>query len=86
MKNISSSLELYRIKYGYYRDPYNYFSVSDNGIVLWKQWTIGNDFYQIGTLTEKPVDPLLSVEYTYSVNADNSIYQIWGITESSAQY
>jgi len=85
IKNISTSLEVYKVQYGHFPDPYNYFNVTQSWVLLWKQGTIGDNFWQIGTMAEKPVDPLFQTEYVYSVNFDNSIYELGGLSETNIE-
>jgi len=75
---VKKSLSLYYIKVNKYPNPDNYVDFTHEWILLWKQWIIWEKVIrQLNSVNKVPLDPEYENNYTYSVNYDNSKYQIW---------
>ena len=81
-KLIKKALWIYITTNSKYPDPEEFLNVTYSGSTLWKQWSFGwNPYRKLWTLSNIPVDPLLWVEYDYSVMSNWSKYQLWTIME-----
>ena len=89
LTNLTKSLELTRIKTGYYPSPSSFSGVFFSGGLAWNQGTIGDSVMQnVGAagigFSKKPTDPQFpSVEYTYSLLQSGKEYQIATVMENS---
>lgn len=84
VKSIQKSLSLYIIKSWKYPEPTNLKDITYSWAVVWSQWTFWDStFRNVSILNSKPVDPLKSIDYTYSVTSDRSEYELAWILESS---
>ena len=80
---IKKSLWVFVLNSWFYPEPNNSEAVSYSGWLLWNQGTFWDTvFTNLSTLSKKPVDPLLNIEYDYSVINNGTKYQLWSITEA----
>ncbi len=90
LANITKTLELTRVKIGYFPDPSSATWVTFSGWTVWTQWTIGDSVLRILSsvhfgLSKIPTDPLFTnIEYTYSLTSNKKEYQIGSIIEDSS--
>lgn len=83
ISNINQSLELYYIKTGRYPEPDDYTNIKHEWILLWKQWIIWDTVIRkLNSINKVPLDPSFETNYTYSVNSNNTKYQVWYIKEN----
>ena len=77
---------------GQYPDPDDAFFVTYSGGTVWKQGTAGSGMVQKmtsiahGGIGQKPSDPLLGTDYSYSTLAYGRGYQILAKTEAPLGY
>lgn len=83
MKLIQQSLWIYIVKKSQYPDPSNLINVTYSWATVWIQWTFGDTTTVNVWHINKPVDPLKSIEYAYSVTSDKLEYEIVWIREST---
>ena len=85
ISNIKTSLELFMLKTWYYPlpDVVWTWTVSYSWELLWTQWTVWDNVTTnlSRNLTNKPTDPLLDIEYTYSVSNTKKEYQVMALYE-----
>lgn len=77
--SIWTSLEIFDIKTWFFPEPASGSLITYSWWLLaWTQWTFSeNQFNQVWTLNKIPTDPLVWVEYTYSVTNMRNEYEIW---------
>ena len=81
-KLINKALWIYITTNSKYPDPEWLLNVTYSGATLWKQWTFGwGPYRKLWSLSNIPVDPLLKVEYDYSVMSNWTKFQLWTIME-----
>lgn len=84
IKNIQKSLSFYAIKTWKFPDPTNWTKVTYSWATVWIQWVFWDSMLtNVWIINKKPLDPLKSVEYSYSITWDNQEYQLIGALESS---
>lgn len=80
---LNKNFDLFYLNSSIYPDPDSYFNISYSGIVIWKQGSLGTSVgHNLSSLNKIPIDPLFSIPYTYSVDANNQSYQLGTITEN----
>lgn len=85
ISNIKKVLELFQLNANFYPDPDDTTLVTYSGGLLWKQWHFGNGMIsKVDHLSKAPKDPLIDVEYTYSLFNRSSMYQVWSMLESKS--
>lgn len=83
LNNIQKNLEIYITEKGTYPIPDISANISYSGWLAWIEWTVWDGVIRnIKNINKKPVDPLTGNEYTYSVTALKTEYQLWAISES----
>ena len=82
LQSIEKTLALYEIKHGTYPLPDNAASVTHSGWVVWHQGTFGDTNHKaVRILTEKPVDPSFGLEYSYSLLANKTEFELATVFE-----
>lgn len=82
LRNIEKSLELYAIDNWNYPNPDNGLDITLEWNTIWTQWTFWDSVYRtVRRLSNKPMDPLYDIEYSYSLLHNKSEYQISTIFE-----
>lgn len=80
--NITKALELYISEKWSYPLPSNFVSILYSWATVWNQWNVWDSLItNIQTINKKPLDPVFSNEYTYSVNSFKNEFQLWSILE-----
>jgi len=82
LNSLEKSLAIFMTKTWFYPDPDNSKTITYEGASAWIEWTISeNVIKNLQSVSKKPIDPLTSDEFTYSVTNSKTEYQIWTITE-----
>ncbi len=85
IKSIQSSLSIFHIEKWFLPKPSSGVPVTYSGTTLRTQWFFDNQlFANVGKINKKPVDPLTSTEYTYSVLENGQEYELAAAYESSS--
>ncbi|MDD3303058.1 MAG: prepilin-type N-terminal cleavage/methylation domain-containing protein [Candidatus Gracilibacteria bacterium] len=81
---VQKSLAIFMTKTGFYPNPDNSQTITYNGGEAWIEGTIGeNVIKNIQSVSKKTIDPLTSDEFTYSITAGKTEYQIGSISEAA---
>ncbi|MDD3303057.1 MAG: prepilin-type N-terminal cleavage/methylation domain-containing protein [Candidatus Gracilibacteria bacterium] len=81
---VQKSLAIFITKTGFYPTPDNSQTITYEGGTAWIEGVIGeNVIKNIQSVSKKPIDPLTSDEFTYSVTASKTEYQLGAISEMS---
>ncbi|QFR39331.1 prepilin-type N-terminal cleavage/methylation domain-containing protein [Candidatus Gracilibacteria bacterium 28_42_T64] len=79
---MKQALGIFVVKTGKYPQADNAQDITYSGALVFSQGVFGdNVMTNLGTLSHKPVDPLLELEYNYSVSSSRKKYEIGGIME-----
>lgn len=82
MKTIEKALSIYKTKNEVYPDPDDSTNIVYSGSLVWRQWIFSTGSQiQTRSLTSIPIDPLNDVNYSYSVSATKTEYQIGSMIE-----
>ncbi|MDD3302065.1 MAG: pre-peptidase C-terminal domain-containing protein [Candidatus Gracilibacteria bacterium] len=82
INSIQKSLAIFMTKTGYYPTPDESKTITYNGGDAWVEGTIGDNVIKnIEKVSKKPIDPLTSDEFTYSITAGKTEYQLGAISE-----
>lgn len=85
LKNIETGLILYNTKTGKYPDPEDKVEITWTWWnILIKQWVIKWSIAQLIKLNKDVVDPKDNTNFIYSVNGNNTKYQLWTYLEENA--
>lgn len=84
LKTINKALGLREISGELYPLPDNPTTITYSGALAWTQWTFGTGaLIQTKRISNPLTDPLLWVEYSYSVSSNRSSYQLAAALEGS---
>ena len=84
IQNISKFTEVFKIEKWIYPKPNNSFVVSHSGATIWTQGIVWDDFItNIERITDTPTDPTTNLNYTYSLAAFNTEFEIWAAIENN---
>lgn len=84
MWNMATSLNLFHVQSSQYPEPSWLVNINYSWSVVWMQWTFWKSVFEnLGNLDRKPVDPLNSNEYTYSVTSNRNEFQLSWIMEAN---
>lgn len=83
MKNISKWLDIYKVQTWNYPKPDNSFNVEASWKLIWYQWIIWDPLSRLINVNKTPTDPFDNSNYVYSINSDNTKYQILWYLETS---
>lgn len=82
MKTIETWLELFHLQAWRYPDPTGWTSITYSWWIVCIQWNFWDSVVtNISNINEKPLDPLLWLEYSYSVLNDKQQYQLVWVLE-----
>jgi len=82
INSIQKSLAIFMTKTWFYPTPDESKTITYNWWDAWIEWTIwDNVIKNIEKVNKKPIDPLTSDEFTYSITAWKTEYQLWAISE-----
>jgi len=87
--NIKTSLELFSLKTWKYPSPDSFSTITYSGWTekVWYQWVLWDKVTtNLKSLNEKPLDPLTSAPYTYSVTNSYKEYEVLALYEWSVAY
>lgn len=83
--NLTKALEIYISERWSYPLPSMFVNVTYSWATVWSQWNVWESMIMsLKVINKIPIDPVLSNEYTYSVNYYKNEYQIWAILEWNA--
>ncbi|MDD3303009.1 MAG: prepilin-type N-terminal cleavage/methylation domain-containing protein [Candidatus Gracilibacteria bacterium] len=81
---VQKGLAIFMTKTGFYPTPDNSQTITYNGGSAWIEGIIGeNVIKNVQSVSKKPIDPLTSDEFTYSITMGKTEYQIGAISEST---
>ncbi len=82
LRNIQKSLELSAINEWKFPLPDNSRQIKLDWSIVWYQWTFWDNAHKsVKRLSKKPLDPLLGIEYSYSLLHNTQEYQVSTIFE-----
>lgn len=77
VSNIKKVLELFYLNSNFYPDPDNTTDVTYSWWLLWKQWTFSDGMItRLDRFSKVPKDPLIDVDYSYSLFNKKTKYQL----------
>jgi len=84
LNNIKSTLEYAQLELGVYALPDNSTDITFSWTTIWTQWIFWKRAQtQTKRLDKVPLDPLTQNEYTFSITANKTEYELWAMIESS---
>ena len=82
INSVEKSLWIYVAKTWFYPAPDSNKEITYAWGTAWIEWTIWDTVMKnIDNVSKKPIDPLTSNEYTYSITSSKKEYEIWAISE-----
>lgn len=81
---MKQSLWIFEVETWKYPISWKNEEINYKGGLLWYQWTFDDKVrWNLENISKVPMDPLLNLEYDYSVTSNKNKYQIWTIIEWS---
>ncbi|MDD3302857.1 MAG: BspA family leucine-rich repeat surface protein [Candidatus Gracilibacteria bacterium] len=85
INSVEKSLGIFIVKTGFYPIPDSNKEITYAGGPAWIEGTIGDIVMKnIDNVSKKPIDPLTSNEYTYSITSSKKEYEIGAISEGQS--
>ena len=79
---MKTSLEIFQLDNWKYPIPTNWVDITYSWAVVWNQWIFWETVYaNVDKLDKIPTDPNTNKQYTYSITANKTEYQLWWLLE-----